>query len=130
MRSILQKVLAPALMAAAALATQSAMAETTLKVPFSFTVSGKNCPAGRYFVEENTNHSIVTLKSADSKQIFTWVLSSRTYDPAANNIILNFKTSGQTHVLRSIQVGPMSTPTLDNKSLGNQARSEQLAVPR
>jgi hypothetical protein len=51
MGSILRNfVLAPAAMAAAALATNTAMAET-LKVPFTFTVDGKDFPAGLYSVQ-------------------------------------------------------------------------------
>ena len=54
MRSKLHTVLASAaLMAAAVLATNSAMAETTLQVPFNFIVAGKICPAGHYTVKEN-----------------------------------------------------------------------------
>ena len=52
MRSILHNlILVPAVAAAAALATTSASAETTLKIPFGFTVAGHYCPAGRYAIE-------------------------------------------------------------------------------
>ena len=48
--------LASAVVATAAFATTSAMA-TTLNVPFSFTVNGKQCPAGTYTVEHEINSS-------------------------------------------------------------------------
>lgn len=115
MRSKLHTVLALAvLMATAALATSSAKAETILQIPFSFTVAGKICPAGRYTVKENAIGSYVTLTNEDSSRVFTWTLGPGNQDPTDNNVVLKFDVAGQTHLLRSVQIGPMITSVLDS----------------
>ncbi|MGA7108195.1 MAG: hypothetical protein WBV28_02565 [Terracidiphilus sp.] len=117
MRFILHKfVLVPAIMAAAALATTSAKAETTVKVPFSFTVGGKVLPAGQYAVRHDATENFVTFASKRSPQSFTWVLGPGMPDPTDNAVVLKFDQSGQTHALQSIQVGSMITGHLDKKT--------------
>ena len=129
MRSTIHTVLASAaLMAAAVLATNSAMAETTLKVPFSFTVAGKTCPAGRYTVKENAIGSYVTLTNEDSSRVFTWILGPGSSDYEAGNVVLKFDVTGRSHLLRSVQMGPMTTRVLDKNADNNEYRSAELAA--
>lgn len=129
MRSTIHTVLASAaLMAAAVLATNSAMAETTLKVPFSFTVAGKTCPAGRYTVKENAIGSYVTLTNEDSSRVFTWILGPGSPNYAAGNVVLKFDVMGRSHLLRSVQMGPMTTRVLDKNADNNEYRSAELAA--
>ncbi len=129
MRSTIHTVLASAaLMAAAVLATNSAMAETTLKVPFSFTVAGKTCPAGRYTVKENAIGSYVTLTNEDSSRVFTWILGPGSPDYEADNVVLKFDVTGRSHLLRSVQMGPMTTRVLDKNADNNEYRSAELAA--
>jgi hypothetical protein len=131
MRSKLYTVLASAaLMAAAVLATNSAMAETTLQVPFNFTVAGKICPAGHYTVKENAIGSYVTLTNEDSSRVFTWILGPGSPDYAASKVVLMFDVAGQTHLLRSVQVGSMTTHRLDKKSVNNEYVPAQLVSPQ
>lgn len=99
--------------AVAAIATTGAMAETTLKVPFSFTAAGKTCPAGTYIVERSTVGTIVTLKSMDAPRTFSWMVTPGDPQPTDRRVILNFDQVGQDHVLHSVQYGPMVTSTLD-----------------
>jgi hypothetical protein len=117
MGSILRNfVLAPAVMAAAALATNTAMAETTLKVPFSFTVAGKNCPAGLYSVQwESTHSNLVTLKSKEASQSFTWLIAPGDPAPGDTAVVLRFDELGDMHALRSVQYGSRITSRLDKK---------------
>ena len=110
MGSILRTfVLAPAAMAAAALATNTAMAET-LKVPFTFTVDGKEFPAGLYSVQRQSSHNLVTLTSRDASQSFTWGVAPG--DPAPTDTAVTLRFS-EAHALRSVQYGPLITPRLD-----------------
>ena len=89
MRSKIYTVLASAaLMAAAGLATNSAMAETTLNVPFSFMVAGKACPAGHYTVKENPIGTFVTLTNQDSSRVFTWILLPSSPDFKNGDVVL------------------------------------------
>jgi hypothetical protein len=113
-------VLAPAVIAAAALATNTAMAETTVKVPFSFTVAGKNCPAGLYSIQwESTHGNLVTLKSKEVPQSFTWVVGPGDPTPGDTAVVLRFDELGEMHALRSVQYGSQITSRLDKKA--NQA---------
>ena len=114
MQSILRKLaLAPAVLAAAALVSTSAMAETTIKVPFSFTVGGKVFPAGRYVIQRDDLGSFVSLTSKDAPLSASWVLTPGTPAPTENKIALKFDQVGQTHVLQSVQYGSMITSKLD-----------------
>jgi hypothetical protein len=120
--------MAPAIMAAAALATNSAMAETILKVPFSFTVDGKNCPAGLYSVQlESIHGNLVTLKSKDVPQSFTWVVGPGDPAPGDTAVVLRFNELGETHALRSVQYGSQITSRLDKKpNKAEHAKTEQI----
>jgi type 1 fimbria pilin len=129
MRSKLYTVLASAaLMAAAVLATNSAVAETTLNVPFSFMVAGKACPAGHYTVKENKVSRSVMLINKDSRRVFTWFLIPSAPDFTSGNVVLKFDVTGQTHLLRSVQVGSMTTSVLDKNADTNEYTSAELAA--
>jgi hypothetical protein len=130
MQSILRKlVLAPAVLAAAALAISSATAETTIKVPFAFTVAGQNFPAGRYLVQRDDSGSFVTLASKDSTRSTTWVLGPGAPGPTENKVALKFDDTGRTHALQSIQYGSMITSRLDKKTAESE-RSDRLSGGR
>jgi hypothetical protein len=108
--------LASAVMAAAALATIPAVAETsiTLNVPFSFTVGSQSLPAGSYSVKRDDRGNFVRLQGKDASQSFVWVAS--TADTKTDRVILKFDANGRTHVLESVQCGPLVTPRLDRKN--------------
>jgi hypothetical protein len=100
-------------MAAAALATNTAMAATTLNVPFSFTVAGKSLPAGDYLVQKDISGNTVTLRSEKSTDSLTWVIGPGDPSPSDNRIQLQFNQSASGHVLRTIQYGALITSRLD-----------------
>jgi hypothetical protein len=130
MRSIFHNpILASALMAAT-FAASSAMAETTLKVPFSFTAAGKNLPAGLYSVKKDSTGNFVTLTSKDSLQSYTWVLGPGAPDPTDKSIVLKFDDLGQTHALRSIQFKSMTTAQLDKRAAETERASARLSQGR
>jgi hypothetical protein len=108
-------VLAPAVLAAAALATNTAMA-ATVKVPFNFTVAGKNLPAGYYSVWREVSQNMVTLRSYETPQSFTWVLAPGDPAPTDSAVVLRFSVLGEAHALRSVQYGPLITFRLDKKA--------------
>jgi hypothetical protein len=118
MRSILRKViLASAFGVAVALAGNSAMAATRVNVPFNFSVAGKTLPAGGYHIVHDPTSAFVTLRSIDSNDSYTWLLTPgpSEYD---KKIALKFDDLNGTHVLQSVQYGSMITPRLDkNRSI-------------
>jgi hypothetical protein len=128
MKSILRKLtLAPALMVAAAFVTSSAMAETTIKVPFSFTVNGKVFPAGHYVVQRDDSGDFVSITGKETPVSASWVLAPGEPAPSETKIALKFDAVGHTHVLQSIQYGSLITSKLD-KNLEHQ--SSQMAEGR
>ena len=121
MRSrIFSLVLAPVLLAAVALASNSAKAQARLNVPFSFIAGGRICPVGVYVVRSDARGSFVTLANYESRQNFAWILGVGAVDPTGNTITLRFDTTGSYHTLRSIQYGLMVTSRLDGKSAGGK----------
>jgi hypothetical protein len=113
MRSILQNVILASAIASTALATNSAMAASTVNIPFNFTAAGKTLPAGNYLVKHDSTGSFVTLESADASQSLTWLLCPGEAQPTDRKIVLRFDDEANTHVLQSVQFGPMITQRLD-----------------
>jgi hypothetical protein len=114
MRSPLRKFfLAPALVAAAAVATSTAMAATAVSVPFNFTVAGKSCPAGKYEIQKGPVANSVRLASADSARSFVWVISPGDPSPTDQRVILTFDRNGDAAALRTVQFGHLITSRLD-----------------
>ncbi|HTB97988.1 MAG TPA: hypothetical protein VK716_13330 [Terracidiphilus sp.] len=106
--------LALAFVATAALATTSAKAETTVKVPFSFTVAGKSMPAGQYILQHDAGLDTITLRGKNSTKTFTWVVGPGAVDPTDSHAGMKFDQLGDVHVLRSIHYGSQTTNRLDN----------------
>ena len=116
MGSILRNfVLAPVVVAAAALVTSTAMA-ATVNIPFNFTVAGKNLPAGYYLVTREVSQNMVTLRSYETPQSLTWVLVPGDPAPTDTAVVLRFNVLGEAHALRSVQYGPLITSRLDKRT--------------
>jgi hypothetical protein len=128
MRSILRAlVLAPAMIAAAALATTSAMAESTVNVPFSFTVAGKHCPAGQYTIQRDPIHSFVTLRSKYAPVGFNWILGPGDGVARDSNIRLSFAVQDQSYALDSVQFGSQTT-SQSTRHLNKSPRTEHKQI--
>jgi len=128
MRSILPKIfLASAMVATAALATNNALAETMVNVPFSFTVNGKVCPAGLYTVARNDTNGVVTLRDPTWKSGFTWIASPGDPAPTDGRVILRFDQDGQNYRLQSVQYRNLITARLDGRK-GNEERPTRMVV--
>ena len=115
-------ILAPAIMAVAALATVPAVAETaTVKVPFNFTIAGQNLPAGNYSVERDLHNNFVKLQSQQTPQTFVWPGTASAQERKAASLI--FDHEGQQYILRSVQSGTVVTPRLDRKKASESERT-------
>jgi hypothetical protein len=124
MRSILglgKLILAPAVLAAVALACNTASA-STINVPFSFAAAGHVWPAGAYDVQKDLTGSIVTVKSMSTGLSFSSLLGPGEPALTDTKLALRFDTIGNTHALRTIQYGGLITSQLDKKL----ERSERL----
>jgi len=109
-----KSIMAAVVVTTAALSAHIAKAETTLNVPFSFTVAGQAMPAGVYTLKQDTFHNVVVLRNQDASKSFTYTL--RPGDPTDNevHVSLKFETSGDNHILRGIQFGSKVTSRLDS----------------
>src|SRR5271155_5525240 len=118
MQSILRRIaIVPAVIMAAGLAANPAVAETTtIKVPFSFKVAGETFPAGDYSIHHDERCNLVTLATKGSPS-FTSIVGAGTSSPWKYKIALKFDLVGQTHLLQSIQYGTVITRELDKRQL-------------
>ena len=120
-------ILAPAIMAAAALTIQPALAETTtLKVPFEFSVGNKILPAGPYMVERDPHGSFLRLQNPDLSQTFTWLAVPSGIK--TGRVVLRFEAAGQKHILQSVQYGVMQTPDLEKRMKNSKAVIEEISA--
>lgn len=99
--------------AAATMAVKPALADANIKVPFSFLVAGKRCPAGTYKVKSDATGKSVMLVGPDASVNFTWIIMPKPGAGDPNKVALWFDEANSDHVLRSIQYGPEATPLLD-----------------
>jgi hypothetical protein len=128
-RKLTSLFLASAVLATVALTATTAFAETTtVKVPFSFTVNGKICPAGTYAVQRNENMRTLKLSSIDSSKSFSFIATSADRSPEGNQVVLKFDQDGEMKTLSSVQSGTLATPRLDKKSRKNNVAPAETVV--
>lgn len=106
---------APVLMAAAALASSTAMAQTkTVEVPFSFVVGHKICPPGLYTISDSGSGNLVSLQGKSGRNHFSWIIGPGDPSPTDSRILLTFDMVGDTYALRTVQYRSGITSRLDN----------------
>jgi hypothetical protein len=113
-------VLAPALLATAALTLQPSIASAArtgskVQIPFEFEVAGQIYPAGVYKVHIGTLYNTVALEG--DAHTFVWIVGPGDANPTDERTILKFDVLGPRHLLRSVQYRAMSTSQLDKKEL-------------
>ena len=70
----------------------------------------------------------VTLTNRDSSRVFTWILLPNSPDFKSGDVVLKFDVAGQTHLLRSVQIGSMTTSVLDKNVRNSEYSSAELAA--
>lgn len=105
-------VMASAVAASVALTPHTASA-TVVHVPFNFSVSGKQMPAGDYNVTQYPSREFITLTNDAHTVSISWLVKPQ--DPAAHKIVLKFDESESGNLLRTVQYGAGITPVLDKK---------------
>jgi hypothetical protein len=88
-------------------------------------VNGKTLPAGEYSIVRDDTQHFVSLVSSDSSQRFIWVVTPSATE--TDRVALKFNPQGDTHVLESVQFGPLITSRLDRKSRKTEDVSPQYA---
>jgi len=110
-----KSILGAIVLTTAALSTHVAKAEATLNVPFSFMVSGHSMPAGVYTLQQDLFHNTVILRNKGTSKSFAYALGPGDAADNDDRVRLKFSSSGETHILRSIQFGSRMTPRLDEQ---------------
>jgi hypothetical protein len=127
MRNILSSlVLAPAVLAAFALAPNAAKADATLNVPFNFTVDGKVCPAGQYTVRRDPIKNMVFLRSEKAPVGFHWFLTPGDDNGNPSKVTLRFDRNDRDFALETVQYGRLTTHKLDGKSKHTARQMERI----
>ena len=112
--TIFSLILTSAVLATAAFTAHPAAAQTTLHVPFTFTVAGRTCPAGNYVVQTGNFASVVTLDGPAGKML--WPAFPGKANPNSEHVVLTFDKSGQNYTLRTVQYNAKITKPLDKPS--------------
>jgi hypothetical protein len=110
-----KSLLAAIILTAGGLSTHAAKAETLLKVPFGFTVSGQTMPAGVYAVRQDIFHNSVIFRNADGSKSFSYGLGPGDPNASEVHVTLRFASSSDGHVLQSIRFGSKTTARLDER---------------
>jgi hypothetical protein len=114
-----------ALCATAAFAADKAV----VNVPFNFETHGIAFPAGQYSAELSMGKNVLTLTNiADPKESILWVVSPADATGLAKPLLMKFDASGNSHELRTIQLGSRITPRLDVPATRHDAGSLVAAV--
>jgi hypothetical protein len=122
----LKTIMAAVVVTTGALGGHIAKAETTLNVPFNFTVSGQTMPAGVYTVQQDTFHNVVVLRNKAATKSFSYALRPGDAAPSEVHVALRFEANGGSHVLRGIQFGGKATSRLeDHRASYDPARLSQ-----
>jgi hypothetical protein len=117
-------VLAPAVLALVAMASTTARADSTVKVPFGFEAGGKVFPAGDYTIQKSGLGKTVTIMNLQTAQGFTCLIGPGDPAPTSSQIVLRFDAAGDVHALRTIQYGSQISSQLDRKKM----KGDELAV--
>lgn len=132
MRNMLRNLfLAPVVMAAAALVTNPAMAQSSAKVaqvPFNFVVNGHMWPAGRYVITRNLDGNVVEVANLKEHFRSMWVLAPGSPSPMDARVLMTFDVQGRTHSLHTVQYAGLITNSLDGRQL-TLPRGSDLIVP-
>jgi len=117
--------IATAMMAAAVVMVESAKAETTVKVPFNFTVAGKVMPAGSYKIDKDISGRVVTMQGNKTPDTFRWVLTPGEAGPTDGKVTLSFDEKGTAHALKAVKYGSMTTSQIDSKVKKSNTNTQQ-----
>lgn len=119
--------LAAFITAAAALASHSALAASkTVNVPFRFTASGRQCPAGAYNVQLEKMNQVLRLSGPGGRVNLVWLAGPGNPNPTDHRVVLRFDQGGSGYTLRSVQYGAAITSRLDKNLRAQQPPTEVL----
>jgi hypothetical protein len=122
MRTIIRTVV----LATASLCATAAFAadQAVVNIPFNFQSQGHAFPAGNYVATLDTNHNVLALRNASDTSVAAyWAAGPAEYNPTDEKLTLKFDDLGNSHTLRTLQLGPRITSRLDAPARHHDAGS-------
>jgi hypothetical protein len=93
-------------------------------VPFTFVSHGQSFPAGQYAATLDINHNVLALSSMTNTKVSAhWTAGPADYNPNDEKLTLKFDDTGNSHYLRTVQLGPRITSRLDAPARHHDAGS-------
>lgn len=114
------------LLASASLCATAAFAadQAVVNIPFNFQSQGHAFPAGTYVATLDTNRNVLALRNAGDASVgANWAAGPAEYNPSDEKLTLKFDDLGNTHTLRTVQLGPRITSRLDGPARHHDAGS-------
>ena len=112
----MNNVIRSAIFATAAICATAAFAadRAVVNIPFSFVTHGKTFPAGRYAASLDPNQNVLELSNVnDAHYSAHWTAGPADFNPTNETLTIKFDDLEQSHVLRTVQLGPRITSRLD-----------------
>ncbi len=80
-----------------------------VNIPFNFVSHGQAFPAGQYAATLDPYHNVLALSSTTNPRVSArWIAGPADDNPNNSKLILKFDDLGNTHTLRTVQLGPGS----------------------
>jgi hypothetical protein len=114
------------ILATASLCATAAFAadKAVVNVPFNFVSKGESFPAGQYIATLDSNDSVLALTSATNPRVSAhWTAGPADFNPSDEKLTLKFDDQGDSHALRTVQLGPRITSRLDAPARHHDAGS-------
>lgn len=115
-----------AVLATASLCATAAFAadRAVVNIPFNFVSHGQAFPAGQYAATLDPYHNVLALSSTTNPRVSArWIAGPADDNPNNSKLILKFDDLGNTHTLRTVQLGPRVTSRLDTPARRHNAGS-------
>lgn len=91
-----------------------AASKANVNIPFGFSSHGQSFPAGQYTATLDMNHNVLALRNAANPSLYAhWIVGPAESDPNKEMLTLKFDDLGNSHTLRTVQLGPRITSRLD-----------------
>ena len=112
----MNNIIRSAIFATAAICATAAFAadRAVVNIPFNFVSHGKSFPAGRYTASLDANQNVLELSNIKNPRYSAhWTAGPADFNPSNEKLTLKFDDLGQSHALRTVQLGPRITSRLD-----------------
>jgi hypothetical protein len=112
----MNNIIRSAIFATAAICATAAFAaeRAVVDIPFNFVSQGKSFPAGRYAATLDPNQNVLELSNVSNAKLSAhWAVGPADFKPGDEKLTIKFDDLGNSHHLRTMQLGSRITSRLD-----------------